>query len=109
MSVALVALVLTILLGFVDGMRRTVMLAAEHGHYIVLQRGLTVEAGYIDHQTLQVLETRPEIATDKQGNPLMSPEFLIGFDPTPDAPRASTAMIREVLPIAYKVHPTIQI
>ena len=109
MSVALVAMVLTILLGFVDGMRRTVTLAAERGHYIVLQRGLTVEAGYIDHQTLEVLETRPEIATDKEGKPLISPEYIIGFDPTPDAPRASTATIREVLPIAYEVHPTIRI
>jgi hypothetical protein len=32
-------MVLTILLGFVDGMRRTVMLAAERGHYLILQRG----------------------------------------------------------------------
>lgn len=109
MSVALVVMVLTILLGFVDGMRRTVTLAAERGHYMILQRGLTVEAGYIDHPTLQVLETRPEIAADRAGHPLISPEFLIGFDPTPDAPHASTATIREVLPIAYEVHPGIHI
>lgn len=109
MSVALVVMVLTILLGFVDGMRRTVMLAAEPGHYIILQRGLTVEAGYIDHPTLQLLRLRPELAADRSGAPLISPEFIVGFDPTPDAPRASTATIRVVQPIAYEVHPGIHI
>lgn len=104
MSVALVIMVLTILLGFVDGMRRTVTLAAERGNYIILERGVTAEAGYIDHEMLQVLRTRPELAVDGSENPLISPEFIIGFDPTPDAPRASTATIREVLPIAYEVH-----
>ncbi len=109
MSVALVVMVLTILLGFVDGMRRTVMLASHPGHYIVLERGLTAEAGSIDHPTLQLLRLRPELASDRAGDPLISPEYLIGFDPTPDSPRASTATIRVVLPIAYEVHSDIRI
>jgi len=108
-SVALVIMVLTILLGFVDGMRRTMTLAADRSNYMVLERGVTVENGYINHETLAILRSRPEIAKDPAGNPLMSPEILVGFDPTPDAPRASTATLRAVLPVAYEVHRGIKI
>jgi putative ABC transport system permease protein len=104
MSVALVVMVLTILLGFVNGMRRTMTGAADRSGYILLERGVRVEAGYIDHQTVQILRTRPEIETDSSGRPLMSPEIVIGFDPTPDSPRASTAVLRAVTPVAYEVH-----
>lgn len=107
-SVALVVMVLTILLGFVDGMRRTMTVAADRSNFMVLERGVTVETGYINHEAVQVLRTRPEIATDSSGKPLMSPELLVGVDPTPDAPRASTAIVRAVLPIAYRVHRSIR-
>ena len=109
LSVALVVMVLTILLGFVNGLHRTMMLAADPDNHIVLMRGVTIEAGFINHETLDLLRVRPEIATDANGHPLMSPEILIPFDPTPDAPRASTATIRAVLPIAYEVHRNVRI
>ncbi len=73
-SVAMVVSVLTILLGFVDGMRRTVTLAAERNHWVILERGVLVESGYISHESYDILKTMPEIATDGAGNPLLSPE-----------------------------------
>jgi putative ABC transport system permease protein len=109
MSVALVVMVLTILLGFIHGMRRTMTVAAAAGNFMVLERGVNVESGGISHETFQILKTRPEIATDKAGNPLLSQEFVVGFDPTPDAPRASMAMLRAVFPIAYELHRGIRI
>jgi putative ABC transport system permease protein len=109
MSIALVVMVLTILLGFVDGMRRTMTQAAATGNWVVLQRGVSVENGYISHENLQILSARPEVAADASGNALISPELLVGFDPTPDSPQASTAMVRAVLPIAYEVHRGIRI
>jgi putative ABC transport system permease protein len=108
-SVALVIMVLTILLGFVNGMRRTVTLAAERGNAMILQRGVPAEAGYVNHQTYDIIRFRPEIALDAAGRPLLSPEYVLSFDPTPDAPRASTARIREVTPMAFEVHPGVKI
>lgn len=103
-SIALVAMVLTILIGFVDGMRRTITSAASRNNYVVCLRGVIGEAGYVDHQTIDIMRTRPEIAVDAKGTPLLSPEILVGFDPTPDAAQASTATIRAVMPVAYEVH-----
>ncbi len=108
-SVAMVVSVLTILLGFVDGMRRTVTLAGERDHWMILQRGVLVEGGYIPHESLGIIKTMPEIALDAARNPLLSPEDLDGFDPTPDAPLASSGLLRSVLPIAYEVHPAIRV
>jgi putative ABC transport system permease protein len=108
-SVAMVVSVLTILLGFVVGMRRTVTLAGEHDHWVILQRGVLVESGYISHESYDILKTMPEVATDPAGNPLLSPEDVNGFDPTPDAPLASSGTLRSVLPIAYEVHPGIRV
>jgi putative ABC transport system permease protein len=108
-SVAMVVGVLTILLGFVDGMRRTVTTAAEHDHWVILERGVLVESGYISHESYDILKTMPEIATDAAGNPLLSPEDINGFDATPDAPTATGGTLRSVLPIAYEVHPGIRV
>ena len=104
LSVALVVMVLTILLGFVDGLRRTLMQAVGIDNCILLYRGVTVEAGFINHQTLDIIRARPEIATNAKREPLISPEILGAFDPTPDAPRASTATIRAIRAIGYEVH-----
>ncbi len=103
-SVALVVMVLTILLGFVHGMRRTMTDASDRNNWMVLERGVLVETGGIDHENYQILRARSEIASDRSGSPLISPEILVGFDPTPDAAQASTAMIRAVYAIAYEVH-----
>ena len=55
-SVAMVVAVFTILLGFVDGMRRTVTLAGEHNHWVILERGVLVESGYISHESYDILD-----------------------------------------------------
>lgn len=110
LSVAMVVMVLTILLGFVDGMRRTITSAAGRNNYILVYRGIKIEAGFINHESLDILRTRPEIATDAKGNALMSPEILWAFDPTPDAPHASTATIRAIQsPVGYEVHNKIKV
>ena len=70
---------------------------------------MLVESGYISHESYDIFKTMPEIATDAAGNPLLSPEDVNGFDPTPDAPLASNGTIRSVLPIAYEVHPGIRV
>ena len=88
LSVAMVVMVLTILLGFVGGMRRTFAMAAGRNNYILVFRGVKIEAGFINHEMLDILRVRPEIALDAGGRPRMSPENLGAFDPTLGAPHA---------------------
>ncbi len=75
---------------------------------MVLEHGVLAEGGGINHENIQILRTRVELATNASGQPLLSPEILVGFDPTPDAARASTAILRGVYPIAYEVHRNIR-
>ena len=45
---------------------------------------VTFSIVFINHETLDLLRVRPEIALDASGKPLISPEILGAFDPTPD-------------------------
>jgi putative ABC transport system permease protein len=97
-------MVITILLGFVHGMRRTMLAAAAPGNWIIVYRGVKSEACCIDHENLRIIAAMPQLALDRSGAALISPEWPMGFDPTPDAPRASMAFLRAVHPMAYRVH-----
>ena len=70
---------------------------------------VTFSIVFINHETLDLLRVRPEIALDASGKPLISPEILGAFDPTPDAPRASTAAVRAIKDVGYEVHNKIQV
>src|ERR1700722_10083949 len=91
------------------GMVRTFPMAAGRNNYILVFRGVKIEAGFINHETLDILRVRPEIALDASGKPLISPEILGAFDPTPDAPRASTAALRAIKDVGYEVHNKIRV
>jgi hypothetical protein len=97
-------MVITILLGFVHGMRRTMVGTAAPGNWIIIYRGVNGEACCIDHENLRIIAAMPQLASDPSGVPLISPEWPMGFDPTPEAPGASMAVLRAVHPMAYRVH-----
>lgn len=112
MGVALVAMVLLILSGFIAGLRRTVLSAGSHGVWIVLSRGVTSEPGsYITREQFNIIKDRAEIARDASKVPLISPEFVTGFFADPDKPYAQNqfTFLRGVYPIAYRVHPNMHI
>ncbi|HEY6394430.1 MAG TPA: ABC transporter permease [Candidatus Binataceae bacterium] len=105
LGVALVVMVLLILLGFVAGLRRTLLIAGSNGNWIVLARGTTSEPGsYITHEQYQIIKSLPQIATDGTGRAMLSPEFITGFFAAPDKPNAQFTFLRGVYPIAYRVH-----
>src|SRR6202050_3167569 len=65
LGIALVVMVVVILLSFVSGLRRSLELVGEPGHWIVLSRGTVSEGeSYIPREQADILRTRPEIATD---------------------------------------------
>jgi putative ABC transport system permease protein len=105
--VALVVMLLFILSGFVAGLRATVMGNALPDNWIVLSRGTTDEgASFISHDQYEIIKSRPQIATTPDGQALVSPEVITGFNPNPNAPPSSSifTLLRGVYPIAYKVH-----
>ncbi len=110
--VALVVMLLFILSGFVAGLRATVMQNALPDNWIVLSRGTTDEgASFISHDQYEIVKSRPQIATTADGQPLVSPEVITGFNPNPNvAPSQSIfTMMRGVYPVAYQVHSSMRL
>jgi putative ABC transport system permease protein len=106
-GIALVVMILFILLGFVAGLRATMLGAAERGNWIVLARSVSSEASsFVSREQYEIVRTRAEIATDANGDALVSPEIVASFDPDPNGTlnASSFTFVRGVYPIAYRVH-----
>ena len=105
--VALVVMLLFILSGFVAGLRATVMANALTDNWIVLSRGTTDEgSSFISRDQYEIIKSHPQIAAAPDGQALVSPEVITGFNPVPDAPPANSmfTLLRGVYPIGYQVH-----
>ena len=87
MGVALVVMILFLLLGFVAGLRLTMLRAGAGGNWIALSRGVTSEPGsYVTLEQYEVIRARPEIALSSDGAPLVSPEMVTAFNPQAEGP-----------------------
>jgi putative ABC transport system permease protein len=105
LGIALVVMILFILFGFVDGMRRTVQSTAENGNYILLSTGAEAEPNSVIMQpAFELLHAMPQFATDHSGAPLISPEVVGGLNVNPGHAKTMFVYIRGVKPIAYSVH-----
>jgi ABC-type lipoprotein release transport system permease subunit len=105
MGVALVVMILFILFGFVDGLKRTIGSAADSGNWVILSRGAAYEPqSAITQQQYDLLRVMPQIATSRSGAPLISPELIAAFSAAPGNPKNMFVYLRGVSPIAYQVH-----
>ncbi len=112
LGIALVVMILFLLLGFVAGLRATMTRGGEADDWIVLSRAVTAEASStVTREQYEIIRSRPEMASDPAGQPLVSPETVTAFNPTPDGPIDASAFtyLRGVYPIAFKVHRGIRI
>ena len=106
LGIALVVMVVVILLSFVGGLRQSLELAGEPGHWIILSRGTVSEGeSYIPREQSNVLRTRSEIATDSSGAALFSPEMVVPFNAaiTRPAVQFRPASLRGVSAVAYRM------
>lgn len=106
LGIALVVMVVVILLSFVSGLRQSLELAGEPGHWIILSRGTSSEGeSYIPREQADILRTRPEIATNSSGAALFSPEMVVPFNAALDRPanQFRPASLRGVSPVAYRM------
>ncbi|MGH7812429.1 MAG: ABC transporter permease [Candidatus Binataceae bacterium] len=105
--VALVVMILFVLSGFIAGLRATMMHSALNNNWIVLSRGTNNEPGsFISREQYEIIKARDQIATTPDGQALVSPEIVTGFNPLPGAPYSHSifTFLRGVDPIAYRVH-----
>ncbi|HUY26611.1 MAG TPA: ABC transporter permease [Candidatus Binataceae bacterium] len=112
LGIALVVMVMFLLLGFVAGLRTTMAREGEPHDWIVLSRAVTAEpSSSITREQYEILRSRAELAQDRSGAPLISPETVTAFNPTPDGPidASSFTFLRGVYPIAFEVHRGIRI
>src|SRR5260370_7301218 len=73
MGIAMIVMILFILFGFVDGMRRTTQREAEDGNYIVLSKGAEAEPySVIMQPQLEQLRILSSFGTDGTCTPLLS-------------------------------------
>ena len=110
--VALVVMILFILSGFVAGLRSTVLRTAVSENWIVVSRGTTSEGGsFISRDQYEIIKSRTQIATTQDGQALVSPEVITGFNPAANQPGAGGfgTLLRGVYPIAYQVHSKMRI
>ncbi len=106
LGIALVVMVVVILLSFVGGLRQSLELAGEPGHWIILSRGTVSEGeSYIPREQSDVLRTRPEISTGASGAALFSPEMVVPFNAAVNRPAVQfrPASLRGVSPVAYRM------
>jgi putative ABC transport system permease protein len=106
LGIALVVMVVVILLSFVGGLRQSLELAGEPGHWIILSRGTVSEGeSYIPREQSDVLRTRSEIATDASGAALFSPEMVVPFNAAINRPAVQfkPASLRGVSPVGYRM------
>jgi putative ABC transport system permease protein len=90
----------------VSGLRQSLELAGEPGHWIILSRGTVSEGeSYISREQADILRSRPEIATGSSGAVLFSPEMVVPFNAAVKRPanQFKPASLRGVSPIAYKM------
>ena len=105
LGIALVVMILFILFGFVDGMRRTVASTAETGNYILLSTGAEAEPNsVITKPEYELLHAMPQFASDPNGTTLISPEIVAGLNVNPGHAKTMFVYLRGVKPIAYNVH-----
>jgi putative ABC transport system permease protein len=105
LGVAMVAMIFVILFGFVGGLKSTLLSAGNNHNWIVLERGaLSENSSGIAREQSEVVRVLPQIATTTDGQPLISPEVIVGVNVSRDNRVKQFALLRGVTPLAYQVH-----
>jgi putative ABC transport system permease protein len=104
--------VLTVIIGFTEGLQRHITAPVDVSNYVVLSPEANEELrSFITSKEVNVVIDRPEIDIDSSGATLVSPEIVTGFDPRAvyASSQYAETYIRGVEPIAYRVHSEMQL
>src|SRR6202162_1513864 len=105
LGLGMVAMIFVILFGFIGGLKSTMLNASAENNWVLLSRGAPSEtASFINHNDVEIVRVRPEIALDQNGQPLLSPEIFSGVNISRDKHLRQFVLMRAVMPIALRVH-----
>ncbi|HEY6395769.1 MAG TPA: hypothetical protein VIX12_10160, partial [Candidatus Binataceae bacterium] len=72
LGVALVVTIVSLLLGFIAGLRGTMLQEGNRDNWIVLSRGVTSEpSSYVSREQYEIITSRAEVATDTSATALV--------------------------------------
>jgi putative ABC transport system permease protein len=110
LGLGMVAMIFVILLGFIGGLRSTMLNASADRNWVLLSNGAPSETGsFIPHVSIAIVRVRPEIAPDQDGQPLVSPEIFAGVNISRNKHVRQFVLMRGVTPIAYRVHRSLRL
>jgi putative ABC transport system permease protein len=110
LGLGMVAMIFVILLGFIGGLRSTMLNASADRNWVLLSNGAPSEtASFIPHDSIAIVRVRPEIAPDQDGQPLVSPEIFAGVNISRNKHVRQFVLMRGVTPIAYRVHRSLRL
>ena len=110
LGLGMVAMIFVILLGFIGGLRSTMLNTSADRNWVLLSNGAPSETGsFIPHDSIAIVRVRPEVAQDKDGQPLVSPEIFAGVNISRDKHVRQFVLMRGVTPMAYRVHPSMHL
>jgi putative ABC transport system permease protein len=105
LGLGMVAMIFVILLGFIGGLRGTMLNGSADRNWVLLSNGAPSESGsFIPHDSIAIVRVRSEIAQNRDGQPLVSPEIFAGVNISRDKHVRQFVLMRGVTPIAYQVH-----
>lgn len=105
LGLSMVAMIFVVLFGFIGGLKRTMLNAGGERNWVLLSRGAPDEgASFIPHDIIDIVRTRAEIASDENGQPLLSPEIFAGVNISRDKHVRQFVLMRGVTPMALRVH-----
>src|SRR5512146_3297136 len=78
LGMALVVFVFAATLMLAEGLRKTLVETGSYDNVVVIRKAADTEVqSGIDRQQAAVVETQPEIAVDRDGNPLLAKEIVV--------------------------------
>jgi len=111
MGIAMVVAVFVMTLAIAQGFRATLVASGAPDNAIVLRKGATSETvSAVLKPDLPIIESLPQVARDRSGHPLASPELVVIISlPRQSDNRPANVPVRGVGPRAFDVRDTIRI
>lgn len=111
LGIGIVIAVMLSLMALDRGVTKATVSSGSKETLMILREGAQAEiSSWVTKDKFQILRTLPGIQKDAKGEPVISPELVIGFKlPKRDDPKGSNIIVRGVTPKALELRPEVKI
>lgn len=111
LGIGIVIAVMVSMMALYNGVRTALVSSGSPDNLMVLREGaLTEGTSWVTKDAFRIIRSLPGIATNAEGDPLVSPELVIIFKlPKVDDPRGSNVNVRGVTPQAFEMRPYVKL